>query len=120
MEVLATALGVDEDHDARTAAILCIEVTGEGLELAHGIDAQVGVFAVVRSHIGIDHAVEEEIVGGPAHSVYVKIVCSVKNQPELRVIVREHAGERGHQRFEVSTVQRLLGHLALINDGCVA
>jgi hypothetical protein len=40
VEVLATALGIDKDHYTRAAAVLGIEVTGERLEFAHGIQAQ--------------------------------------------------------------------------------
>ncbi len=68
MEVLAAALGIDQNHHARTAAVLSVEVAGKRLEFTHGVKAQVGVFAVVRAYVGVDDAIKEEVVGRAAHA----------------------------------------------------
>ena len=38
MEVLAAALGVDQNHDARAAAVLRIEISGQGFEFADCVE----------------------------------------------------------------------------------
>src|ERR1035441_9808881 len=91
MEPIAATLGIDENHNARTAAIFCIEIAGESLELAYRVKAQGSVFAVVCSYVRIDYSIEKEVVSSPAHSVDVEVVGLIKNQAELRVIVRDHS-----------------------------
>src|SRR5579871_4947049 len=71
VEVFAAALGVDQDHDARATAILGIEVSGQGLEFADSVETECGVFAIVRAHVGVDNAVEKEVVRCAAHSIDV-------------------------------------------------
>ena len=117
VKVLAAALGVDQNHDPRAASILRVEVAGERLEFADGVNAQVRIFAVVCAYVGVDHAVEKEIVGRAAHSVDVEVVSLVEDQAELRIVVRDHAGQGRHQRFEVAAIQRLLSYLPLVDDG---
>ena len=117
MEALATALGVDQNHDAGAATVFRVEVAGQGLEFTDCIEAQSGVFAVVRAYVGVDDAVEEEVVGRAAHAVHIEVVGLVEDQAELRIVVGNHAGQRGEQGFEVTAVQRLLRNLALV-DNC--
>src|ERR1039458_4916160 len=79
MDPIAATLGIDENHDARAAAIFCIEIAGESLEFAYRVKAQGSVFAVVCTHVRIDYAVEKEVVRSPAHSVDVEVVGLVKD-----------------------------------------
>ena len=52
MKLLATALGVDENHHPWTPAALSIKVTGQRLEFTHGIEA---VLDRIRSgHLAVD------------------------------------------------------------------
>src|ERR1035437_954579 len=111
MELVAAALGINENHNARAATIFRIEIACESLEFAHGVKAQGGVFTVVCTYIGVDYAIEEEVVSGPAHSVHVEVVGLVKDEAKLGVIVRDHSGRRCQQRFEVASIQRLLDNL---------
>ena len=120
VEVIATALGIDQNHDARTAAILGVEVSGEGLEFADCVETQRGIFTIVRAYVGVDDAVEEEVVRGAAHSVDIEIIGLVEDQAELRIVVGDNAGQGGQQRFKIAAIQRLLGDLTLVNHGCVA
>ena len=92
MEVFATALGIDENHDARTTAVLGIEVSGERLEFTNSVKAQRGVFAVVRSYVRIDDSIEKEIVCRPAHSIDIKIIGLVEDETELRMPLVDDGG----------------------------
>ena len=92
VETLTATLGVDQNHDARAAAVLGIKVSGEGFKFAHGVDAEVGIFTVVGAHIGVDDAVEEEVIRSTAHSVHKEIVGLVEDQAELGGVVGDDAG----------------------------
>ena len=120
MEVLAAALGVDQNHHARATAVLGVEVAGKRLEFADGVETQRRIFAVVRAYVGVDDAVQEEVIRRAAHSVDIEVVGLVEHQAKLRIVVRDYAGQGGQQRFEVSAIQRLLRHLPLVNDSGVA
>ncbi len=72
MEMLAAALGVNQNHNTRAASIFRIEVPGERLKFAHGVNAQVCIFAVVGAHVGVDHAIEKEVVCCAAHAVDIE------------------------------------------------
>ena len=120
VEVFATAFGVDQDHDARTAAVLGVEVAGEGLEFAHSVQAQRRVLAVVRAYVGVDDAVEEEVVCRAAHAVDVKVIGLVEDKTELRVVVGDDAWQRGQQRLKIPSVQWLFRNLPLVDDGRIA
>ena len=106
VEVFATALGVDQNHDARTTPVLGVEVAGEGLEFPDGVEAQRGIFAVVRAYVGVDDAVEKEIVCRTAHPIDVEVIGLVEDQPELRIVVGDNC------RAAWSAATRNRGHSA--------
>lgn len=66
MELLAAGLGVDGDEDARVAAIFGVEGGGLHLELADGIEGDLGVLAVVGADVGVDAAIEIDVVHAAA------------------------------------------------------
>ncbi len=116
VEMLAAALGVDQNHHPWAAPVFRIEIPGKCLEFAHRVDAQVSILTVVGANVGVDDSVEKKVIVGAAHAVDVEVVGLVKHQAELRVVVSDHAGQCGHQRLEVAPVQRLLDDLALVDD----
>lgn len=87
VELLPARLGVDQDHDAWAGAILRVKVAGQRLEGAHGINAQVGIFAVIRAHVGVDHAIQKEVIGGAAHAVHEKSLVWLKTRRNCDVLL---------------------------------
>ena len=111
MELAGAALGGDADQHAGIAAVLRREGAGLQLELADRIQADLGVLAVVRAHVGVDRTVEVHVVHAAAQPVHLERIRIVESQAEIAGIVRDDAGQSADQRLEVAAVQALFGDL---------
>src|SRR5262249_9034115 len=116
VKLFGAGFGVDGKQDSGIAPVLGGEVVALNLELADRVHAELGVLAVIGTDVGIDRAVQEEVVTAAAHSVYVERVRVVKGEAEIVGIVRNDAGEGAHQRLKVAAIKAGLGHQFRVDD----
>ena len=116
VEGASAALGVDRDHDAGVAAVFGVEGAGLQLELAHRVQADLGVLPVVRAHVGIDGSIQEDVVAAAALSVHVEGIRVVEGQAEIAGVVRDHARQGSQQRLKIAAVQRDFRHFLRTDD----
>ena len=55
-----------------------------------------GVLAVVGAHIGIDRAVEVDVVHASTQSIHIELVGIVERETEVGTAIRHNAGKRTH------------------------
>ena len=116
MELAAAALGVNGNHDTGVAAVLGAESAGLQFELAHRVEADLRVLAVVGADVGVDGAVEKDVVAAASLTVHVERIRIVEGQAEVARVVGYHARQRAHQRLKVAPIQRYLGDLLGADD----
>jgi hypothetical protein len=72
VKVLPAGLGIDRDQHAGVSAVLGVERAGLHLELAHRVEDDLRVLAVVGAHVGVDRAVQVDVVHAAPESVHVE------------------------------------------------
>src|SRR5262245_12757093 len=83
VEIFSAALGRCRDQDAGITTMLGAEVAVLNFELADCIQAHLCKLPVIRPHIGIDCAIEVDIVGSISQPIDIKPLSRIEGEVEI-------------------------------------
>src|SRR5689334_11444658 len=116
MKAGTAALRSCGDQNARVSTVLGVEYTGLHLEFTDRIHAELRVLSVVRAYVGVNAAVEIDIVHTAAQTVNIERIGVVEGQPEVGRIVGNDARQGAEQGLPVAPVQAGFGYLLAGDD----